>query len=373
MWWLAWKNLRQDKIRLLVSVIGVTFAVVLMLVQTGVYAGYMNSVTAVIDHCTADLWICAAETINANTARPISESEVAVIKGTPGIAWAEKLTYGWAYLTLPDGAGLWAQVAGFNPESGVGGPWEVTQGTTADLKKPGTYIVDESSLAMLRGANVGTVLENFGKRMEIVGTCRGAKPYNTYPIMFASLQTAQDHGLLMDEKTHYIVAGLEPGADRAAVVGRLKQIGRFDVMTRDEFSGRVRDYWATKTGIGMGMGLNMMLGFIVGLVIVGQTMYAATVERLREYATLKAMGATNLQVCQVVWVQVLVIGLVGYALAVFVSTFVGRLFTNTVMSISMGPPLYVLIFVAMLAMCFGASLFSVLRVLRVDPAVGFRA
>ena len=145
------------------------------------------------------------------------------------------------------------------------------------------------------------------------------------------------------------------------------------VYTREEFRGLARKYWSSQTGIGLGIGLTMILGFIVGLVIVGQTMYSATVERLREYATLKAMGATPLEICIVIWTQAAIVGLVGYILGSFLA--MGLTFTDTgkVISITLSPALFAIIFGATLILCLVASLLSIIRVLRVDPATVFRS
>jgi len=370
---IGWKNLVHDRIRLAVTLAGVTFSVVLMLVQTGIFFGYMSSVSGPIDHCEADLWLASAKTVNADTARPIAEDLVHRVRAIPGIAWAAKLTHGWAYLTLPDGAGIWAQVMGFDPATGIGGPWEVVRGRLSDLTRPGTYFVDEASLPMLRGARVESELENFDRKIEIVGVSRGAKSYNTYPILFTSIRTAQEQSVGMEGRLSFVVAKLERGADRGETLERLRSLRHFDVYTREEFSGRVRGYWATKTGIGVGIGMTVLLAFVVGVVIVGQTMYSATVERLREYATLRALGARRREICSVLWTQAAALGLAGYAAGAAVSLAAELATGNTVVAMDLTPALFALILAVTLGMCLGASLLSVLRVLRLDPAMVFRA
>jgi putative ABC transport system permease protein len=352
--------------------LGVTFAVILMLVQSGIYFGYMNGVSGAIDHCEGDLWIAAAHTINADTARPIPEEDILRIKATPGIAWAEKLTHGWAYLKLPDGSGIWSQVVGFNPDTGIGGPWEVVQGRITDLKKPGTYMVDEASLPLLNGARVGDKLENFDQKMEIAGISRGAKSYNTYPVMFTSYKTAQEQSPNLDDRIHFIVAKFESGADRPSTLERLRRSAHLEVYAKSEFSRKVRSYWATKTGIGVGIGITVLLGFIVGLVVVGQTLYSATVEKLRDYATLKAMGATNFELGATVWTQAGIIGLFGYMTGSSVAVLAKMASKNSVAAVDLGPGLFVVVFFATLVMCLGGTVLSILRVLKVDPAVVFR-
>lgn len=372
MFYLGWKNLVADRGRLAITLVGVTFAVVLMLVQSGIYFGFLNGVSGVIDHSNADLWICMRETANADTALPMKDEEVLRVRSTPGIEWAERLTHGWASLRLRDGTNIWAQVIGFNPETGIGGPWEMVEGSFADLRRPGTYIVDEASVPLMKGVRIGDKVENWGQKVEIVGISRGAKSYNTYPILFTSYRTAQTQSLELKNRIHFIMAKFEPGADRAATFERLTKMRHYEVFTREGFSDKVRSYWATQTGIGIGIGITMVLGFIVGLVIVAQTMYSATMERLREYATLKAMGATNPEICSILLTQAVLVALGGYAVGALLALAFKVLPTNTVIAIDLSAGLFVGGFLATLVMCLGASLLSVARVLKVDPASVFR-
>lgn len=370
---LAWKNLVHDKGRLAITLVGVSFAVILILVQSGIYFGFMNGVSAMIDHSGADVWICKKETANADTALTFPQEEVLRVRATPGVAWAEGMTHGWAALRLPNGTNIWAQVIGFNPETGIGGPWEMVQGSFADLRKPGTFIIDEASLPLAPGVRVGDKLENWGQKIEIVGISRGAKSYNTYPILFTSIKTAQAQTFDLQDKVHFVMAKFETGADREATLERLRKMNHYDVYATGSFSDKVRSYWATKTGIGIGIGVTMVLGFIVGLVIVAQTMYSATVERIREYATLKAMGATNWEICSTLLVQALLVAFGGYGAGAIVAMFAKSLpLMDTVIAVDLSPELFGYSFVATLVMCLGASVASVARVLKVDPASVFR-
>lgn len=369
--YLGFKNLIHDRGRLTITLVGVTFAVVLMLVQSGIYFGYLNSVSGMVDRCPADLWICAGQTLNADTARAIPEDTVLAVRGTPGIEWADRVILAWAGVQLADGTRTWAQVTGFNPDTGIGGPPEMIEGSVAELRRPGTYVIDEASLPLLPGVKVGDKIEAFGQKIEIVGICRGAKSYNTYAVMFASYRTTQDQLVNLDNRVSFVVAKFD-GSDREVTMERLRRIRHMDIYTRGEFHEKVRDYWESRTGIGLGIGLTMILGFIVGLVIVGQTMYSATVDRLREYATLKAMGASTFEICGAIWTQAVIVGLVGFGLGSAIAMALTLTGTGAIISIDLTPTLFGGIFVATFVMCLGASLLSIAKVLRVDPATVFR-
>ncbi len=370
---LGWKNLIHDRMRLVVTLVGVVFSVVLMLLQSGIYYGFLDSVSGMMDRSPADVWILSAKTLNADTARTIPEETVHRVRAIPGVAWADSITLAWAGIRLADGTNTWVQVTGINPDTGVGGPPEMLTGSITDLRRPGTYILDEASLPLLPGVRIGEKIEAFGQKIEIVGLCRGAKSYSTYAVLFSSVRTSQEQLVLLKDKVSFVAAKFEENADREMTMVRLRNLAHLDVYTREEFHDMVRTYWAGSTGIGVGIGLTMVLGFIVGLVIVGQTMYSATVERLREYATLKAMGATNWEICVIIGTQAVIVGLVGYALGALVALGLTLTDTGKVVSITLSPQLFGVIFGATGVLCLGASVLSIVRALRVDPATVFRS
>lgn len=372
MFGIGWKNLVRDRSRLAISLVGVAFAVFLMLLQSGIFFGFILASSAVIDNCPADLWVVTAKTPNFESAWHFSENDVGLVEGLPGVEWADRMIHTFAYMKLPNGEGRWAQVIGFNPDTGVGGPWELVQGSLSDLKRPGTYFIDESSLPQFTGVSVGDKLENFDKKMEIVGVSRGAKTYTTYPILFTSYRTCQDQMPMLENEITFIVAKLSPGADVDDVKERLRRLTKFDAYTKDEFSRKTRTYWATKTGIGVGIGLTILLGFVVGLVIVGQTMYTATVEKLREYATLKTLGATNLEICFIIWTQAVLVGLGGYVIGAALAAGLKAAYSGEAVAVYFPPWIFGVMLCAAVLMCLGASMLSIGRVLRVAPASVFR-
>jgi putative ABC transport system permease protein len=369
---LAWKNLVQDRARLAVALVGITFAVFLMLAQSGIYLGFVGASSAVIDHSSADLWIVPSNTLNFESSALFTEDDLAAVRGTPGIARADSVVHAFGYVKLPDGGGTWAQIVGFPPESPLVGPWDLAEGKRSDLRRPSTYIVDASSLAQLGGVRVGDKLENMDRKLEVVGICRGARTQTSYPFLFTSLRTAQEMPSVRD-RVNFVVARLARPSDLGPVRERLRRLGRFDVLTREELSARTHDYWTTRTGIGIGIGLTTVLGFLVGLVIAGQTLYASTLDRLREFATLKALGATNAEVSLVIAVQAVLLGLAGYALGSVLVALADAASAGRIVSLRLTAGLFLGIFGAAMTLCLGASLLSVARVLRVAPSEVFRS
>jgi putative ABC transport system permease protein len=191
--------------------------------------------------------------------------------------------------------------------------------------------------------------------------------------VFTSFHAAQDIDPFNRDRTEFIVARVTPGYDPKEVVGRLRDIANVDVYDRDSFSLKTRLYWTWETGIGIGFGITVLLAIVVGVVIVSQTIYSATIEHLREFGTLKAIGATNRDVYAIILKQALINAALGYLLGLGLTLLVVRFSgaTGLVLVVPLG--LMAGVLALTVAMCVMASIVSVRKALRVDPLVVFRA
>jgi putative ABC transport system permease protein len=370
---IARKNLFYDRTRLVITVVGVTFSVVLVFAQFGIYLGFMQNASIIIDNTEADIWITSKNSANFDFPQPFNEFKLNRVKETPGVAAAEHLVLGWGTMRLPDGGLENIEIIGFNPESGVGGPWRLREGSVEALKAGKGIIVDESALAKLGSLRLGDSVEILDNKVRLVGISQGVRGFTTAPYIFTSYRTAQDIVPWLRERTVFIVARVAPGFDPGEVAGRLRAIRDVDVYTRDEYSRKTRLYWTWETGIGVGFSMTALMAIVVGMVVVGQTIYSATVEHLREFGTLKAIGAANRDVYRIVLEQALINAVLGYAIGLAVAQVVIRSFHLTGLVMIVPPVLMVVVFGLTLAMCLGASVISVRKAVTVDPLVVFRA
>jgi putative ABC transport system permease protein len=145
-----------------------------------------------------------------------------------------------------------------------------------------------------------------------------------------------------------------------------------DVWTANGFSWQTRVYWLFTTGAGTALLIAAMLGIVVGVVIVSQTLYSATVERMPEYATIRAMGANNRYLRAIILRQSFVSGMLGYAVGIAIANVVTILARSSSAAIFVSSPLMFAVAVVTVMMCIGASLVSIRKVLSVDAASVFR-
>jgi putative ABC transport system permease protein len=371
---LARRNLMHDRVRLAVTLTGIVFAVVLIVVELGLFVGFTVTTSNVIDNSGVDLWVASKHVPYIELGVPFSERKLYQVKAVPGVRDAEKFLLRWTQWKREDGRTESVQIVGFNPDEPLGGPWNLVEGSVADLKRPNAIIIDEIYKKKLGVEHTGQVFEINGQRARIVGFTRGIRAFTTSPHVFTTFKNAQDYTRLPVDQTIFVLVKVAPGADltqvRRDIGDRVKDV---DVFTSAEFSRMTRYYWMFTTGAGVAVLLAAILGLIVGFVVVAQTIYATTMDHLREYGTLKAMGAPNSYVYRVIMEQASISAVIGYALGMFVSFIVVRASQHGGAAILLPWPMAVGMFFLTLVMCIGAAFVSINKVMRLDPAMVFKA
>ncbi|MFB3813167.1 MAG: ABC transporter permease [Terriglobales bacterium] len=370
---LARRNLFHDKVRLTVTLTGIVFAVVLIVVELGLFVGFTVTTSSLIDNSGADLWVASKHVPYVEMAAPFSERKLYQVKAVPGVADAEKFIIRFTQWKRHDGRQESVQIVGVNPDSQLGTPWNIVTGSVQDLKSPDAIIVDELYKQKLGVTRVGEVFEINGNRARVAGFTRGIRAFTTSPYVFTTFKRAQDYGRFDADQTTYILVKTAPGAHveqvRRDILSRVKDV---DVHTSAEFSRMTQVYWMFTTGAGVAVLLAALLGLVVGFVVVAQTIYATTVDHLREFGTLKAMGAPNSYVYRVIIEQAALSAVIGYVLGMVVSVFVVRASQHGGAAILLPWQMAIGMFFLTLLMCIGAATVSINKVTRLDPAMVFK-
>jgi putative ABC transport system permease protein len=370
---LAQRNLFHDKVRLAVTLTGIVFAVVLIVVELGLFVGFTVTTSNLIDNSGADLWVTSKHVPYVEQGVPFSERKLYQVRAVPGVAKAEKLITRWVEWKRPDGRQESVQVVGLNVDENLGRPWNLVQGRVEDLKRPDAIIMDEIYKQKLGVEHAEQLFEINGRRARVVGFTQGIRAFTTSPYVFTTFKRAQEYANVPDDQTTYILVKLAPDGNpdqvRHAILDRVKDV---DVVTNHEFSRMTQFYWMFTTGAGVAVLLAAMLGLVVGFVVVAQTIYATTMDHLREFGTLKAMGAPNSYVYKVIIKQAAISAVIGYFLGMIVSVFVVHASQKGGAAILMPTPMAIGMFFLTLTMCVGAALVSINKVTRLDPAMVFK-
>jgi putative ABC transport system permease protein len=355
----------------------VSVAVMLVLVQIGLYFGFMDTASSLIDASTADIWVNMESNESFESATPFDERAFYKVASVPGVAQAERVIINYGLFKLDEGGDIGVQVVGIDTTPGrrpLLAPWNVIAGNVGRLAEPGTIVIDKTDQAKLKTDRVGHVTEVSGVRAEVVAVTRGIRSFTTNPIIFTDLRTARSYQpQLGPEWVTYVLVAVEPGVDVAGVLARINALPFVAAYTTAQMSTRTRTYWSERTGVGAGFFTTAVLGVVVGFVVVGQILYSGTLQYIREYGTLKAMGATNSAVVQVILSQAMISAGLGFAVGAPLAMAMRVAMKGANLIVSLPPGLYIVTAVITAAMCALASLLSIVKVLRLDPASVFKS
>jgi putative ABC transport system permease protein len=371
---LARKILLHDKVRFLITVSGVAFAVTLVFVQVGLFEGLLSNASVTIEQVDADLWVSARNTPNVDFSNTFPETFVQRVRSVPGVARADNLIVWFGRVALPTGATENAVLYALEDFTGWKIPWRVGEGDARDLRRGKYVILDDSATKRFGPFAVGDYREFNGQRLKIIGRSAEARSFTTNPIAFLDYRVAQSlDRQSLHNRTTYILVKLAPGADAKAVGAAIrKRIPYNDVWTREEWAARSRSYWTNNTGLGLNMVMTVFLGCLVGVVVVAQTLYTSTMEHIKEFATVKAIGGGNAEIYGIIAKQAAIAAVAGFALGAAMAYGLRPLMAAIDLKLILTPTFSVYVFVGTLALCLGASAISFRRVASLDPALVFR-
>lgn len=370
---LALKNLFHDKVRLGVTLVGIIFSVVLSSIQLGLFVGFQRATSDILYFSNADLWITSKNVTHAEDGVAFSERKLYQVLASPNVERVEKQILQFASWKKPDGAETGILLVGGDLDGKMGVPFNITAGKLEDLRQPDAVMVEELYKEKLGVTKIGQTVEIRGFRAKVVGFTRGVRSFTTSPPVFTSFKNAQNFFGLREDQTLYLVIKAKEGVDLEELKKELTaKVSDVDVYTRMEWTTKQRNYWMFGTGAGITVLIAAFLGLLVGVVVVAQTIYSATVDHIREYGTLKAMGASNFYLYRVIITQAFLSGLIGYAVGMSVALLVSYISLQGTTAIILPTELIGGLFILTILMCVGASVVSINKVTRIDPAMVFK-
>lgn len=372
---LALRIIFHQPLRYLVALMGISVAAGLAFIQLGLYMGFKQNASIVVDHTDGDIWVCAQFQENFDFPKILNSRVLDTVRSTRGVKSVHPMLIVFSKWKLQVGAEKTVQVVGYDVDQGVGKPWKLLRGFPDELDEPGAVTVDTTAWRKLDDADMGSITEIGQVKAKVVAITDGIRSFQGNPMLFTDLNNARSFGRLNSTAVHYIVVKLEPQADRTEVLNNLRTVGLgeyFEAYTREQFSKKAQDYWLNSTGAGPALAMAALMGLIVGVVVAGQVLYTSTLEHLKEYGTLKAMGASNSQVAAAIVSQAVVGALPAHVLAggllLFAQRFIGG--KGIHLSITMNDYLWLGFFTVVV--CVLASMLSVHRVMRLEPAEVFK-
>lgn len=371
---LGLRMLFHDRLRFALTAFGVAFSVMLVLVQVGLFDGLVGYAADTIFPITdADLWVTSKNTQNIDFANYFPEEFVDRVRSVAGVERADNLLVNFMPIHLPNGSSDGVMVYGMTHFWRWGVPWNVVSGRPLDLRRGPYLFLDDFATHRYGPFHVGEYREIVNQRFKIIGVVHGVRSFTTVPVAFLSFSRAQKLSDITVGKTAYILVKLASGQDVESVARAIRRrLPYNDVYTRAQWARKSQDYWIFKTGLGFNMGMIVFLGCLVGVVILGQTLYTTTMEHLREFGMVKAIGGSNADIYRILVRQALVIAVVGFLTGTGLAFAVKPLVHRADIDMVLSPALLGIVLVATLLLCLIASAISFRKVSSIDPVLLFR-
>ena len=371
---LAYKLLVNDKAKFTALLVGITFAVVLMLQVTSTFIGMMKRASATVYNIGAPMWIMDPAVQSAAAAIGMPDYVLDAARSIPGVSYAVPVYTGNTLAKLNDGTYQPVTIVGLDDTSLYGRP-KLLEGKIEDLYGENAFVVvKDGDYPKLENPRVGTEFEVNDHRGVIVGLAEVASGglFGT-PTLYTTYNRALQYLPNPRFTVSYVLVQPKSANDIPKIKEQVKAMG-YVALTRDEFVDRTSSFYMWQTGLGINIMMMAIMSFIVGLSISGQTFYTFVLENVDKFAALKAMGANNRELVLMILSQAGFTALVGYGLGVGLCSFMITMakmrlpsFASQLSFVNLGLGILMVIVIAGVS-----SYFGVRRVLRVEPFQVFR-
>lgn len=368
MWSLALTTLAHDRGKLVTALVGVVFSIVLVNTQGGLFLGFVMRASLLVDHSRADIWVGHKHMHNVDFPSDIPRRWLSRIRGLPGVHRADPYLVGWADMALPSGGYESVVVVGVDPGGMLGNVWNVQQGTPEAILQNDAIIIDRCEVEKLEGIRLGEVREIGGRRARVVGMSEGIIGFLVAPYVFTTYDRAAAYTRKPADRCSYFLVKLDPDADLRQTCAAIRhRLPDAEALPTAEYASTSLDFWMTRTGLGISFGAATLLGLLVGMVMVSQTLYAMVLDRLGEFGTFKAIGAQESQIVTILLVQATTMTLFGTAIGLGVVSAIQYAFSTPRAPIIIPWWLSAGSFVLVLAICLASAYLPYMRIRKVDP------
>lgn len=386
MYYIAIKMLVGNRGKYLGIVMGLTFAALIMTQQPAIFVGLMaRTFSFISDVGQPDIWVMDSKVQFVDDIKPLQDTVLYRVRGVQGIEWAVPMYKGMLKVRLDDGTYQNCILVGLDDATLVGGPPVMLQGQLADLRRSDSVIVDydgaREKLARLprkpgdkpTPVTIGDTLELNDKRAVVVGVAKVTRTFQAQPVLYTTYTRATRYAPRERKLLSFVLVKAKPGQNLAALTQRIRQTTGLAAYTQDEFKQLTYNYFMKNTGIPINFGISVLLGFIVGAAIAGQTFYSFTMENIRQFGVLKAMGTDNMTLLRMILLQAMLVGLIGYGFGVGLTSLFGYSMRNTILAFKFPWQLLLFSGTGITLICLFSAVLSIRKVFKLEPAEVFRS
>src|SRR5437899_3578675 len=374
----ALRMLTGDRAKYFGLVFAIAFCTFLLENQTSIFASIMRrTASQILDVTDAEVWVMDPKTEYWDQTKALKDTDLTRVRGVTGVAWAVRLFKGSPVAKTLQGRFAVSVLLGLDDATLSGAPRKMLLGSWERLREPDSMIIDQAGYVLLfpgEPLELGRILEMNDHRVTIVGISDASAPFASLPVMHARYSEAVNFLGRQRTELSFIIARPSPGVSPAELTARIGAQTALRARTTEEFMWDCVRYYLKHTGIPVNFGITIAVAIVVGTVVAGQTFYLFTVENLKQFGALKAMGVANLRLVGMILLQASSVAALGFAIgtgmaATFFEIFLHKLATRGIVlmwqSVALtGACIFFVVIVA--------SILSIRRVLVLEPAAVFR-
>lgn len=374
----ALRMLTGDRAKYLGLIFAIAFSTFLLENQTSIFAGIMKRTgSQIADVIDANVWVMDPATRYFEETKALKDTDLLRVRGVTGVDYAVRLFKGQPVARTPKGNFSAAIVMGIDDATLIGAPRDMILGSWEQLREPQSIVIDRGGYTLLFPSEpyeLGRTLEMNDHLVRIVGISDAKAPFASFPIIHARYSEAVNFLGRERSQMAFVLARPVAGVTPEELTKRIESTTGLKARTTDQFRWDCIHYYLENTGIPVNFGITIAIALIVGLVVSGQTFYLFTVENLKQFGALKAIGVTNWRLVGMILLQAVTVGFIGYAFgtgmaAAFFEFFGRQIATRGIILMWQNA---VGVGVLMFLVVIGASLLSIRRVLVLEPATVFR-
>jgi putative ABC transport system permease protein len=382
---IALKMLMGDTGKYIGIIMGLTFASLIMTQQPAIFLGLMaRSYSFISDVGLPDIWVMDSKVQFVDDIKPLQDTELYRVRGISGVEWAMPLYKGLLKARLTDGTFQTCIVVGLDDATLIGGPPLMLEGQIVDLRRSDGVIVDIDGARDKLGKpspipgdkptplKIGDSLELNDRRAIVVGIAKVTRTFQSQPVIYTTYSRAKSFAPKERKLLSFVLVKAKAGQNPVELTRRIREATGLAAYSQAEFKTLTYEYFMHNTGIPINFGISVLLGFIVGAAIAGQTFYNFTLENLRQFGVLKAMGTSNWILLRMILLQAVLVGSIGYGLGVGLTAVFGFAMRNTILAFKFPWQLLLFSGAGVSLICVFAAMISILKVIRLEPAIVFK-
>ncbi len=378
MFQIAIQMLMGDKVKYFILICALSFSTLLMVQQSGIFWGVMRWTASMMRNSKAPIWVADPGLVKVSDSKPMRDTDLARVRSVHGVEWAMPLYVVPQILKLYNGKFLNIQLTGVDDSTLLGLPQKLIEGNYEDLWKSDGVILDAVVVEQIshdldKPIGVGDLIDINDHELKVVGIVKGDRALFGSPSVYTTYSRAIEVAPPTRRHLSYVLVHPKQGENLDVLTKRIEAETNLKAFTEEKLFWSTLLWFTLNTGIPLSFFTTILLGFIVGIVVSGQTFYSFVYENIGDFGALKAMGASNGLLQRMILVQAITAGFIGYGIGLFLTALFGFLtMTSTKLPFFLSWQTPLITFILILFICISSASIGIRKISKIDPAEVFR-